>query len=31
MSYPGVKDEADRAAIIAYMREQADNPPPLKE
>lgn len=29
MTYPGVKDPADRAAVIAYLRQQADNPPAL--
>jgi cytochrome c len=31
MTYPGVKDPKDRAAVIAYLRQQADNPPPLDE
>lgn len=31
MSYPGIKDPDDRAAVIAYLRQQADNPPKLKD
>jgi cytochrome c len=31
MTYNGVKDAGDRAALIAYLRQQADNPPPLEE
>ncbi len=30
MTYPGVKDAGKRAAVIAYLRQQADNPPPLE-
>jgi len=30
MTYPGVKDAGKRAAVIAYLRQQAENPPPLK-
>jgi cytochrome c len=29
MSYAGLKDAADRAAVIRYLREQADTPAPL--
>lgn len=29
MTYPGVKDPDKRAAVIAYLRAQSDNPPPL--
>lgn len=29
MSFAGIKDDADRAALIAYMRGQSDDPPPL--
>ena len=31
MTYPGVKDEGDRADVIAYLRQQSANPPPLDE
>lgn len=30
MTYPGVKDPAKRADVIAYLREQGSNPPPLE-
>lgn len=29
MSFAGLKSVNDRAAIIAYLRQQTDNPPPL--
>jgi len=29
MSFSGIKSAEDRAAIIAYMRQQSSNPPPL--
>jgi len=29
MTYPGVKDPDKRAAVMAYLRQQSDNPPPL--
>jgi cytochrome c len=29
MSFAGLKSVKDRAAIIAYLRQQSDNPPPL--
>jgi cytochrome c len=29
MSFPGLKNVKDRAAIMAYLRQQSDNPPPL--
>jgi cytochrome c len=31
MSYNGIKDPEKRADMIAYLREQSDNPPPLPE
>jgi cytochrome c len=31
MSFAGVKKPEDLANLIAYMREQSDNPPPLPE
>jgi cytochrome c len=31
MSYPGIKDPKKRADVIAYLRQQGDNPPPLPE
>ncbi|HKK28936.1 MAG TPA: c-type cytochrome [Alphaproteobacteria bacterium] len=31
MSFAGLKDPEDRAAIIAYMRSFTENPPPLPE
>ena len=31
MSYNGIKDPVKRADMIAYLREQSDNPPPLPE
>jgi len=30
MTFPGVKDADKRAAVIAYLREHADNAPPLE-
>ncbi len=29
MAFPGLKDAAQRAAVIAYLRSLSDNPPPL--
>ena len=29
MSFAGLKNVKDRAAMIAYLRQQSDNPPPL--
>ena len=31
MSYNGIKDPEKRADVIAYLRAQSDNPPPLPE
>jgi len=31
MTFAGIKDDGDRAALIAYLRQQNDNPPPLPE
>ena len=31
MSFPGLKDPKDRAAVIAYMRSQTENPPALPD
>jgi len=31
MAYPGLRKEADRAAVIAWLNEQSDNPLPLPE
>jgi cytochrome c len=31
MSYNGIKDPEKRADVIAYLRQQGDNPPPLPE
>ncbi|MBK1667853.1 hypothetical protein CKO28_07375 [Rhodovibrio sodomensis] len=31
MTYPGIKDAQKRADVIAYLRQQSDNPPPLPE
>ena len=31
MAFPGLKKAADRAALLAYLRELNDNPPPLPE
>jgi cytochrome c len=31
MSFVGLRDPEDRAAVIAYMRSFTDNPPPLPE
>jgi cytochrome c len=30
MTFPGVKDPEKRADVIAYLREQGDNPPPVE-
>jgi len=30
MSYPGIKDPAKRANVIAYLKQQSDNPPELE-
>ncbi len=30
MTFAGLKKAEDRAAVIAYMRQQSDNPPPLE-
>ncbi|HZD25339.1 MAG TPA: cytochrome c family protein [Alphaproteobacteria bacterium] len=30
MTFPGIKKADDRADLLAYLREQNDNPPPLK-
>jgi cytochrome c len=30
MTYPGVKDPQKRAEMIAYLREQSKNPPPVE-
>lgn len=29
MSFAGIKNDQDRADVIAYLRQQSDNPPPL--
>lgn len=29
MSFVGIKDDKDRADVIAYLRQQTENPPPL--
>ncbi len=31
MSFAGIKKPGDRAALIAYLRQQSTNPPPLPE
>ena len=31
MSFVGIKDDQERADVIAYLRENSDNPPPLPE
>src|SRR3546814_17638500 len=31
MTFAGVRSAEDRADIIAYLRQQSDNPPPLPE
>jgi cytochrome c len=31
MNFSGISDVEDRAAVIAYLRQQADNPQPLPE
>lgn len=31
MSFPGLKDAKDRAAVITYLRSLTDNPPPLPD
>ena len=31
MSFPGLSKAKDRAAVIVYLRQQNDNPPPLPE
>ena len=29
MSFAGIKDDRERANLIAYLRQETDNPPPL--
>jgi cytochrome c2 len=29
MTFAGIKDDKERAAVIAYLRSENDNPPPL--
>jgi cytochrome c len=29
MAFPGIKDDGERAAVIAYLRSLSDNPAPL--
>jgi cytochrome c2 len=31
MLFPGLKNAEDRAALLAYLRELSDSPPPLPE
>lgn len=31
MSFVGIKDDKERADLIAYLRQQTDNPPPVPE
>ena len=31
MSFAGIKDDKERADLIAYLRQQTDNPPPVPE
>jgi cytochrome c2 len=31
MAFPGIKDNAELADVIVYLRKLSDNPPPLPQ
>lgn len=31
MSFAGIKDDKERADLIAYLRQETDNPPPIPD